>query len=341
MNLIRITLYAATIMFGAATVFSAAQAQSVEPSTQAFLTAVSKSKGPPIHKLPVEEARALLVGIQSQDVKKAPAKTEDRTLEVDNNTSIKVRIYRPVAATGPLPVIVYLHGGGWVLGDASTHDRLSRELTVKTGAAVVFLEYSRAPENQYPVARDEAVSLVKWIRKKGPSIELDPSKIVLAGDSAGANLAISAAMKLNAEGQTPVNGLVMFYPATDGTRFDRASHKTFGSGYFLSVDTLKAVWSAYVPDVEARKNPFISPIYASEKTLSGLPPSLVITAENDPLRDEGEAFARKLAKAGVRVESTRYLGTIHDFVMLNVLAGTPASQAAVEQASRFVSKIFK
>jgi acetyl esterase len=226
-------------------------------------------------------------------------------------------------------VVLYFHGGGWVLGDKETHDRLVRELATGAQATVVFVANTPAPEARYPVAIEQAYAATAWVARNGTAIGVDPARLALAGDSVGGNM-VAAVTLLAKERQGPrIAFQLLFYPVTDAS-FDNASHTQFAEGPWLTRQAMGWFWDSYAPDVAVRNEPTASPLRASLAQLQGLPPALVITDENDVLRDEGEAYAHKLMAAGVPVTATRYLGAIHDFVLLNPIAqATAALRAAL------------
>ncbi|MGA5824056.1 alpha/beta hydrolase [Kitasatospora sp. NPDC094028] len=252
---------------------------------------------------------------------------------------VQVRIVRPVGATGSLPVILYIHGAGWVFGNAHTHDRLVRELAVGTQAAVVFPEYDLAPEARYPVAIEQNFAVARWIAEDGAAHGLDADRIAVAGDSVGGNMAAALTLMAKERGGVPLVQQVLFYPVTDAA-FDTGSYHQFATGYFLRRDGMQWFWDQYTTDPAQRAEITASPLRATVEQLTGLPPALVITAEADVLRDEGEAYAAKLRQAGVPVVATRYQGIIHDFVMLDALRPTQAAEAAITQAVTVLRKAF-
>ena len=304
----------------------------VEPNTQAFLDELAAQGGPQIYELSVEDARGVLGAAQEGNVLKLPAEIEDRTIPEGPKGHIAIRIVRPRGGTGTLPVVVYFHGGGWVLGDVDTHDRLIREIANGVQAAVVFVDYSRPPEARYPVAIEEAYAATKWVSENGKTIDVDSSRLAVAGDSVGGNMAAVVTLLAKQRGGPKIDFQLLFYPVTDAD-FDTPSYQQFAQGYFLTREAMKWFWDHYAPDVAIRTQPIASPLRATIEQLRGLPPALVINGECDVLRDEGEAYARKLIQAGVHVTALRYLGTIHDFVMLNAITGTPAARSAIAQAN--------
>lgn len=249
---------------------------------------------------------------------------------------MKVRIVRPVGTSGTsLPVILYIHGAGWVFGNSHTHDRLIRELTVGTGAAVVFPEYSLSPEAKYPTAIEEIYAVLEWIASEGSTYGLDASRLSVAGDSVGGNMTAAITLMAKERSGPAISKQLLFYPVTDAS-FDTESYHQFAEGYFLQREGMKWFWDQYTTDPEERAQITASPLRASLDQLSGLPEALIITGEADVLRDEGEAYANKLREAGVPVTAVRFQGIIHDFVMLNALADTKANQGALLLATAWL-----
>ncbi|WP_101786041.1 alpha/beta hydrolase [Nonomuraea indica] len=305
------------------------QSPVLEPAAAAFVQATSTP--PFLFELPVAEGRAAVDEAQSGPIAKPEVDEEWVTVEGGPTGSVRARIVKPKGATGPLPVVVYIHGAGWVFGNAHTHDRLVRELAVGAGAAVVFPEYDRSPEQRYPVAVEQNYAVARWVVAEGAGKGLDASRMAVAGDSVGGNMAIALTLIAKERGDVPLVQQVLFYPVTDAA-FDTGSYHQFAEGYFLRRDGMRWFWDQYTTDERERAQITASPLRATTEQLAGLPPALVITAEADVLRDEGEAYAAKLRAAGVPVVATRYLGVIHDFVMLNPLRGMRGTQAAIDQA---------
>ena len=311
---------------------SVSQNPILEPRTQAFIDSLTAAGGPPLYALTPADARAVLVKVQEAPVDRAVATIEDTTFPVGPTGSVRIRIVRPQDAKGVLPAIFHMHGGGWILGDKNTHDRLTRELAVGANAAVVFVDYDRSPEARYPTAIEQGYASILHVVERARELKIDASHLALFGDSVGGNM--SAALTLMAkERRGPRFALqVLFYPVTDAN-FETDSYRQFAEGPWLTKKAMQWFWDAYLPDVEARKRPTAAPLNATLEQLQGLPDALVAVDENDVLRDEGEAYARKLSQAGVRVTSVRYNGTIHDFALLNPITGTPAVRAAIAQAT--------
>jgi acetyl esterase len=304
----------------------------LEPATQKFIDALAAAGGPPIYTLSPDAARDVLAGAQAQPVTKLPASIEDTTFPVGPTGSVRIRIVRPQGASGALPVVMHFHGGGWVLGDKETHDRMTRELAVGANAVVVFVDYDRSPEAQYPVAIEQAYAATKYVAEHGRELAVDPTRLAIVGDSVGGNMAAAVTLMAKERGGPKIAFQVLFYPVTHAN-FETGSYNAFADGPWLTKPAMQWFWNAYLPDVAARQQITATPLSASLEQLKGLPDALVIVDENDVLRDEGEAYARKLSQAGVRVTSVRYNGTIHDFVLLNALTDTPAVRGALQQAN--------
>jgi acetyl esterase len=244
---------------------------------------------------------------------------------------VGLHLIRPPGISSRLPIIMLFHGGGWALGDASTHDRLARELAVGTRAAVVIVEFSRTPESPFPIAIEEAYAATKYVAENSASFGLEGSRIAVVGDGSGGNIATAVTLLCKERGGPRISLQVLFYPVT-GANFETSSYRIFEKGPWLTKQAMEDYWAAYIPNKLDREVATATPLNATVDELRGLPEALIITAENDILRDEGEAYARKLCEANVRVTCSRYLGTIHDFVMLNAIADTPAARGAIAQA---------
>jgi acetyl esterase/lipase len=300
----------------------------LEQASQEFVDAASTP--PFIYELSPAEARKVLDDVQSAPIDKLPV--DDRWLTVPAEVGdVRVRIVTPPGAAGALPAILYMHGGGWVLGNAHTHDRLVRELAVGTGAAVVFVEYDRSPEARYPVAIEQGYATARWIVREGAAHGLDPERVAVAGESVGGGMTAALALMAKDRGDVRFVQQSMWYPVTDAA-MDTGSYEQFAEGYFLAAKGMEWFWDAYLPELERRSEPYASPLRASDEQLAGLPPAFVIVDEADVLRDEGEAYAARLRAAGVEVTTVRYDGITHDFMMLNPLSETRATRAAVAQA---------
>jgi acetyl esterase/lipase len=262
---------------------------------------------------------------------------EDFMIPGGPHGEVAIRLLKPKGVTGDVPVILYLHGAGWVFGDTKTHDRLVRELVAGTGAAVVFPSYVRSPEAKYPQANQEAYTAALWIVSDGATKGLDGSRVVVAGDSVGGNMAIAVTLMAKAARGPVFRGQALLYPVTDAS-FDTPSYEQFAEDFHLRRDMMYWFWDQYTTDPAQRAEITASPRRALPGQLRDLPPALVITGEADVLRDEGEAYAELLREAGVEVEATRYAAIIHDFMMLDALRDTRAAKAATAQAIRFISE---
>ncbi|MFS4092588.1 alpha/beta hydrolase fold domain-containing protein [Streptomyces sp. AF1A] len=312
----------------------------LDPLAERFLADLEARNAPPLESRTPQEARADdLAGQLAADVAMAPVDTDERTLPVGPGGEVLVRIVRPRQSTGPLPAVMYFHGGGWVLGDRHTYDRATRDLAHASGAAVVFVEYTRSPEARYPVAVEQAYAATAWIGEHGAKAGLDGARLAVAGDSAGGNLAAVTALLAKRRGGPRLAHQVLLYPALDAG-FDTPSYQEFAEGPFLTRSQMVWFWDHYAPDPAVRSEPTASPLRATKDELAGLPPALVVTAEADVLRDEGEAYARLLLDAGVPVVAVRYLGAIHSFTAQNPLAAGPVTRAAIDQVGRTLRQAF-
>ncbi|MEH0630964.1 MULTISPECIES: alpha/beta hydrolase [Streptomyces] len=301
----------------------------LEPAAAAFAEATANP--PYLFDLGPVEGRKAVDEVQSGEIDKPAVDEEWVTVSGGPTGEVRARVVRPAGALGTLPVILYIHGAGWVFGNAHTHDRLVRELAVGANAAVVFPEYDLSPEARYPVAIEQNYAVARWIVTEGAGHRLDAGRIAVAGDSVGGNMTAALTLMAKERGDVPLVQQVLFYPVTDAG-FDTASYHRFAEGYFLRRDAMQWFWDQYTTDERQRAEITASPLRATTEQLTGLPPALVITGEADVLRDEGEAYANKLREAGVPVTAVRYQGVIHDFVMLNALRGTHAAEAAIHQA---------
>jgi acetyl esterase/lipase len=285
---------------------------------------------PYLYQLGPEGARKVLDDIQAAPVPLANIDEKWITVPADVG-EVRVRIVRPVGAPALLPAVLYIHGGGWVLGNAGTHDRLVRELATVADVAVVFVEYNRSQEARYPVAIEQAYAVARWIGQFGSIEGLDASRLAIAGDSVGGNMATAVAILAKQRGDVRFVHQSMYYPVTDAA-MDTESYREFAEGPFLRAASMAWFWDCYLPDTDKRDEITASPLRATVEELTGLPEALVIVDENDVLRDEGEAYARKLIAAGVRTTCVRFNGTIHDFMMLNPLRPSAATTGAIQQA---------
>ncbi len=308
----------------------ASHAQPLEPAAAGFAEAAAAGK--PIYELAYADARAVLARVQAEKVAaSAPTTTQDLVWKIGPTGAVRIRIVRPADAQGSLPAILYYHGGGWVMGDRNTHDHLIRELAVQSRAAVVFVEYDNAPDVRYPVNNEQAYAALEYVAAHGAALGIDGTRLAVAGDSAGGNMAIAITMMAKDRAGPLISHQLLFYPVTDDVS-DNASYRAFGEGPFLTRRAMDYFLEANFP-ADRRQDVLAFPLRASLDRLSGLPAATIIVAENDLLRDEGEAYGRRLIEAGVPVATTRFNGTIHDFVMLNPLAASEPARAAISQGA--------
>ncbi|HWM15499.1 MAG TPA: alpha/beta hydrolase [Microbacterium sp.] len=315
----------------------------LEPAAQALAGATSNP--PFIYELGPDGARKVLDDLQAAPIDKLDIDEEWVTVAAAVG-DVKVRIVKPAGTSGAaptngaaatLPTVLYIHGGGWVIGNAGTHDRLVRELAVGAGVAVVFVEYDRSPEAKYPVAIEQAYATAQWITRSGAEHGLDATRLAVAGDSVGGNMTAAVAILAKQRGDVTFVHQSMYYPVTDAAQ-DTDSYREFADGPYLTAKAMAWFWDCYLPDRSKREEVTASPLRATIEELTGLPEAFIVVDENDVLRDEGEAYARRLTEAGVRTTSARYNGTVHDFMMLNPVRIDPGPTAAVEQAIHVLRK---
>jgi len=311
----------------------AAGSPGVEHTTQGFLEALAAGGGKPLETLAPKDARAVLSGAQAGvKVDVSGIRVERRTIQADGQP-LEIRVVRPEGAKGELPVFMFFHGGGWVLGDYPTHERLIRDLVVGSGAAAVYVDYTPSPEARFPTAINQAYAATRWVAEHGKEIGVDGSRLAVAGNSVGGNMAAVVALKAKEAGTPKLRFQALLWPVTDAN-FNNASYNQFAEGHFLTRNMMQWFWNNYTTDPRQRDDIHASPLRASLEQLKGLPPALVQTAEMDVLRDEGEAYARKLDAAGVTVTAVRYNGLIHDYGLLNVLSSVPSVRSAMDQAAQ-------
>ncbi|MBX4135737.1 MULTISPECIES: alpha/beta hydrolase [Pseudomonas] len=304
----------------------------VEHNTQAFLDALNAGTGKPIEQLTPKDARAVLAVAQAGVKLTLPqADVSHKTIQVDGQP-LELTIVRPAGVKGTLPVFMFFHGGGWVLGDYPTHERLVRDLVAGSGAAAVFVNYAPSPEAHYPVAINQAYAATKWVAEHGKEINVDGKRLAVAGNSVGGNMAAVVSLMAKDKGTPAIKFQLLLWPVTDAN-FETASYNQYAEGHFLTKNMMKWFWDNYTTDAKQRAEIYASPLRATTAQLKGLPPAMVQTAGADVLRDEGEAYARKLDEAGVPVTAVRYNGMIHDYGLLNVVSQVPAVRSALLQAS--------
>jgi len=313
------------------TAFAAPTENSPQPTAgvAAFLKALNSGSGKPIEQLSVKDARAVLTGAQ-KGAELPPAQISQKIITVQGKP-LTLTIVKPEHASSTLPVFMFFHGGGWVLGDFPTHERLVRDMVNASGAAAVFVNYQPSPEAHFPVAINQAYEATKWVAEHGAEIGVDGKRLALVGNSVGGNMVAAVALQAKQFKTPAIRYDVMLWPVTDA-RFDTASYDQFADGHFLTKNMMKWFWDNYTVSEKDRNNILASPLRATTEQLKGLPPTLIQTAELDVLRDEGEAFGRKLDAAGVPVTVTRYNGMIHDYGLLNALSQEPTVRTAINQA---------
>ncbi|GGT77491.1 alpha/beta hydrolase [Streptomyces atratus] len=300
---------------------------------------VDASSAPPfLHELGPVDGRQALRESQIHRVEDFEVDATFQVAPVGPSGLVGFWIFRPARVRGPLPAMLYVHGGRWMLGDAQTHARLITELALSAGVAAVVPEYSRTPEARYPVAIEECYALMTWVVRQAGELDLDADRLVAAGDCAGATMATALTMMAKSRGGPRIRAQLLYYPITDA-QCDSSSQRQFASGYLLTREALRRYWQQYTDDPRQQDDPTASPLRASLAELAGLPPALVITAEADVTRDEGEQYADQLRRAGVEVTAARFLGTVHDFVSLTALRESPPTRAAVRQGGAFLRRL--
>jgi len=303
----------------------------IDPRVRTFLADLNKDSSP-FWELPQPKPQEILTGLQNKtQVDMSGVTISEKTITQDGRT-VKLYVMTPQRAAAKPGVLLFIHGGVWIVGNFQNHQRLLRDLVVGSGQVGVFVEYTPLPAAKFPTQLEESYAALKWVAAHAGEFGADGSRIAVAGNSVGGNMTAALTLMAKDRKGPKIAYQVLFIPATDAS-VDTESYHEFATGRFLARDFMKYGWDLYAPDEETRNNPYVSPLRASNDELRGLPPALVITAENDPLRDEGEAYGRKLMDAGVAVTATRYDGMIHDFVLLNAIHDTPEVQAALRQAS--------
>lgn len=326
------SLLAAVLATSATLAVAASPATPASPDrvTGQFLHALNRGTGPAINTLTPAKARQVLVGAQnSVKVDLSGIEVSNKTIEQDG-IAVPITIVRPQGATGTLPVFMFFHGGGWILGDFQTHERLVRDLVVQSGAVAVFVNYTPSPEARYPVAINQAYAATRWVAEHGNDIGVDGSRLAVVGNSVGGNMAAVVALMAKDRQGPAIRFQGLMWPVTDND-FSDGSYNAYPEGHFLTRPMMKWFWDAYTKDPKQRNEIYASPLHASLDELKGLPPALIQVAQFDVLRDEGEAYGRKLDAAGDEATTVRYNGTIHDFGLLNALAEDAPTKAATSQ----------
>lgn len=290
----------------------------------------------PVESLPVDEARNVLVTAQESVAVDLSGIVESEQYITADKYSIKLNIVRPEGEDGQLPVFVFIHGGGWVLGDYPTHKRLVRDLVVESGMACVFVNYTPSPEAKYPLPTNQIYAAIKWVAEHGEQINVDGKKLAVVGNSVGGNMTLVSSLMARDNNGPDIKFQALLWPVTDaGTHTD--SYKLFGKQRFLTSPLMGWMFDQYVPDKD-RKDIYVSPLQASTEQLKGLPPTLIEVAENDILRDQGEEMGRKLDEAGVDVTTIRFNGVIHDWGMLNGFAQLPQTRTLITLTALMLKK---
>jgi acetyl esterase/lipase len=312
----------------------------VEHHVRQFLKALNSSGGKPIETLTPAEARKVLVDAQASVPLDLPAcDVEEKTI-VQDGLEVSVTIVRPAGTNGVLPAFLFIHGGGWILGDFPTHERFVRDLVAASGFTAVFVNYTPSPEAHYPTAISEIHAASKWVAAHGDEIKVDAKRLAIVGNSVGGNMTAAVALMAKDKGGPEFKCQVMLWPVTEAN-FDTDSYHEYADGYFLSRAMMKWFWDAYAPDHAQRREIYASPLQATTEQLKGLPPALIQTAGNDVLCDEGLAYARNLDAAGVDVTSVRYENLIHDYGLLNAISQIPAVRDALRQVGEMLKKHLK
>jgi len=308
---------------------------------KSFLKALNSGGGKPMEELSPEDARQVLVGAQKSVKVDYSGIEESEKMISQNGYNVKIHVVKPEGLKDKnAPVFIFIHGGGWVLGDYPTHRRLVRDLVVQSGVVAVFPDYTPSPEDQYPTALNEIYAATEWVAKNGKEIGVNGNNLAVVGNSVGGNMTAAIALMAKDKKGPEIKLQVMLWPVTDAN-FETESYNLFANGRFLTKNMMKWFWDNYLPDMTKRKEIYASPLQAGIDQLKGLPPALIQTAENDVLRDEGEAYARKLDEAGIPVTLTRYGGLIHDYGLLNPIANVPAIRTAIYQAAQVIGKVLK
>jgi len=310
----------------------------LEKTTHQFIKSLSEGNNTPLYELSPQQARDVLLSVQSANLQKYPTTVQEIEVPLVSNRIMRTQIIYPPQTSSPLPVIFYIHGGGWVMGNETTHQRLIHELTLKTPAIVIFPIYSPSPETQYPQTHQDIYSVFQYLLQNSNKYNLDFNNLCIAGDSVGGNMATVISLIAKNNHHIPkIKFQLLLYPVTDA-KFDTVSYQKFADGPWLTKKAMQWFWQQYAPNTDSRQEIYASPLLATPEDLQGMPPTLIITDENDVLRDEGEEFARKLDNAGVEVYNIRINQTIHDFMMLDALADSRPTQIAMDITIKYLQK---
>lgn len=323
-----------------ATAVNPAQNPKVEHRIREFLKALNSSGGKPMETMTPAEARKVLVDVQASVRLELPACDIEAKTITQDGLKVSLTIVRPAGSRAVLPGFIFVHGGGWVLGDFPTHERFVRDLVADSGFTAVFVNYTPSPEAHYPMAIDQIHAATKWVAAHGDEIKVDGDRLAIVGNSVGGNMTAAVALMAKDKGGPKLKCQIMLWPVTDAN-FDTESYHEYADGYFLSRAMMMWFWDAYAPNPVRRREIYASPLQATVEQLKGLPPALIQVAGNDVLREEGLAYARKLDAAGVDVTSVRYESLIHDYGLLNAISQVPAVRDALHQAAEMLKKHLK
>jgi acetyl esterase len=312
----------------------------VEHRIREFLNVLNSAGAKPIETLAPVEARKVLADAQASVVLKLPPCDVEEKAITQDGVEVRLSIVRPAGSKVVLPGFIFVHGGGWILGDFPTHERFVRDLVVDSGFTAIFANYTPSPEAHYPAAINEIHSAAKWVAAHGDEIKVDGKRLAIVGNSVGGNMTAAVALMAKDKGGPEFKCQVILWPVTDAN-FETESYREYAEGYFLSRAMMQWFWDAYAPDHERRGEIYASPLRASVEQLKGLPPTLIQVAGNDVLRDEGLAYGRKLDSAGVDVTLVRYENLIHDYGLLNAISQVPAVRDALHQTAEMLKRYLK
>ena len=317
-----------------------AQNPKVEHRIREFLKALNSSGGKPIETLTPAEARKVMVDAQASVRLPLPACDIEAKTITQDGLKVSLTIVRPAGSKAVLPGFIFVHGGGWVLGDFPTHERFVRDLVADSGFTAIFVNYTPSPEAHYPTAINEIHAAARWVAENSATIRVDGKRLAIVGNSVGGNMTAAVALMAKDNGGPEFKCQIMLWPVTDAN-FETESYHEYADGYFLSRAMMMWFWDAYAPERAQRREIYASPLQATLEELKGLPPALIQVAGNDVLRDEGVAYARQLDAAGVDVTSVRYENLIHDYGLLNAISQVPAVRDALHQAAEMLRKHLK
>jgi acetyl esterase len=321
-------------------VINSAENPKVEHRVREFLKALNSGGGKPMETLTPAEARKVLVDAQASVRLDLPACDIEAKTIAQDGLEVSLTIVRPEGNKAILPAFMFVHGGGWILGDFPTHERFVRDVVSDSGFTAVFVNYTPSPEAHYPTAINEIYAATKWVAERGVEIKVDGKRLAIVGNSVGGNMTAAVALMANHKGAPKLRCQIMLWPVTDAN-FETESYHEYEDGYFLSRAMMMWFWDAYAPDHSKRREIYAAPLQATGEQLKGLPPTLIQVAGNDVLREEGLAYARKLDAASVDVTSVRYENLIHDYGLLNAISQVPAVRDALHQTAEMLKKHLK